>query len=66
MGYSVRTAGWRYTEWRNWETGAVEAVELYDHRSGDPELRNVAANPPDPSAFEDAKKLLRDQFPPKS
>lgn len=66
MGYSVRTAGWRYTEWRNWETGAVEAVELYDHRAGGPELRNQAANPPDPAAFEEAKRLLRDQFPPNS
>lgn len=65
MGCSVRTAGWRYTEWRNWETGAVEAVELYDHRVDQPELRNLAANPPDPAAFEEAKALLRAQFPPK-
>lgn len=63
MGYSVRTAEWRYTEWRNWDTGALEAVELYDHRSSQPELRNVAANPPDPAALEEAKRLLRSQFP---
>jgi iduronate 2-sulfatase len=63
MGYSVRTAEWRYTEWRNWDTGALEAVELYDHCSSEPELRNVAANPPDPAALEEAKRLLRSQFP---
>ena len=66
MGYSVRTAGWRYTEWRNWDTGAVEATELYDHRKDQPELENVAAAPPDPAALETARRLLRDQFPPKT
>ena len=63
MGYSVRTARWRYTEWRNWKTGAVEARELYDHSSDQPELENVIGNPPDKAAFEEAEKLLRAQFP---
>lgn len=63
MGYSVRTANWRYTEWMNWETGAVEASELYDHRKDEPELRNVAAAPPDQAAFEEAKRLLHERFP---
>jgi len=63
MGYSVRTAEWRYTEWRNWETGAVEASELYDHTDERPELENLVAAPPDPAAFEEARRLLRGQFP---
>ncbi len=63
MGYSVRTANWRYTEWRNWDNGSVEWSELYDHRGTEPELRNLAATPPDPAAFEEAKQLLRGQFP---
>lgn len=65
MGYSVRTAHWRYTEWRNWETGEVEASELYDHTSGVPELLNVIADPPDMAALDEARGLLRAQFPPK-
>lgn len=64
MGYSVRTAGWRYTEWRNWDTGAVEATELYDHAADPAELHNVAANPPDKAALAEAKRLLEAQFPP--
>ena len=42
MGYSVRTLGWRYTEWRafdpsmgvvrGWETDAPIAIELYQHQ----------------------------------
>ncbi len=63
MGYSVRTANWRYTEWRNWDSGSVEASELYDHRGDKPELSNVAATPPDQAAFEEARKLLHGQFP---
>lgn len=42
MGYSVRTADWRYTEWRVWLGGELKAdwsskglyaAELYDHRN---------------------------------
>lgn len=62
MGYSVRTESWRYTEWRNWRTGALEAAELYDHRAGGPELENVVADPPDPAAFAEAKALLHARF----
>lgn len=63
MGYSVRTERWRYTEWRNWKTGVVEASELYDHTSEQPELQNVIARPPDDAALLEAKALLRAQFP---
>jgi len=63
MGYSVRTPNWRYTEWRNWDSGSVEASELYDHRGDKPELHNVAASPPDQAAFDEAKQLLHGRFP---
>ena len=42
MGYSLRTAEWRYTEWKKWDGatltplwGASLGVELYDHRGDD-------------------------------
>jgi uncharacterized sulfatase len=41
MGYSIRTAAWRYTEWDGGERG----VELYDERADPGELRNLAADP---------------------
>lgn len=63
MGYSVRTAAWRYTEWRNWQSGAVEAKELYDHSNDPHELQNLAAAPPDADAYEEARALLHEQFP---
>ena len=40
MGYSMRTAEWRYTEWAAWNGTALvpvwetlAGVELYDHRN---------------------------------
>ena len=39
MGYSIRTAAWRYTEWVAWNGttltpiwAAITARELYDHQ----------------------------------
>ena len=58
MGYSMRTAEWRYTEWAQWNGTALRpvwtnlaGVELYDHSSGKPacfdctENVNLAADP---------------------
>lgn len=45
MGYSIRTEDFRYTEWRNRETGKVLHRELYDHREHDREERNLADDP---------------------
>jgi iduronate 2-sulfatase len=42
MGYSVRTPTHRYTEWRDWKTGATVARELYDHAADADETTNVA------------------------
>ena len=40
-GYSVRTAHWRYTEWRSIGNGQIIARELYDHRNDPLETKNV-------------------------
>jgi len=45
MGYSMRAERFRYIEWRNFETGTVEARELYDHRHDPQETVNLAGNP---------------------
>ncbi len=42
MGYSVRTAQARYTEWRDWQTGKVLATEVYDHGADPHEMTNLA------------------------
>jgi hypothetical protein len=41
----MRTKDFRYTEWKNRETGEVLARELYDHRKDPQENVNVAARP---------------------
>lgn len=63
MGYSVRTPRARYTEWRDWETGAVLATEFYDYARDPNEKVNRAAAPPDTEAFSAAKMALHQQFP---
>ncbi|MDQ8199410.1 sulfatase [Pelagicoccus enzymogenes] len=42
MGYSLRSEAFRYTEWRDWQSGDVFARELYDHRVDPGETRNVS------------------------
>lgn len=42
MGYSIRTATHRYTEWRDWTTGQTIARELYDHHQDAGETVNRA------------------------
>jgi len=42
MGCSMRTRDFRYTQWRQFETGAIVARELYDHTNDPHENRNVA------------------------
>ncbi len=44
-GYSIRSLDFRYTEWRNHESGKIVARELYDHRQDPKENVNVAASP---------------------
>ena len=42
MGYSMRTDGLRYTEWRNFQTDQVVSRELYNHSLDPLETENVA------------------------
>lgn len=41
MGYSYRTARYRYTEWRSIDTGDVVASELYDYETDPLEQANL-------------------------
>ena len=44
MGYSIRSERFRYTEWRDFESGDVQARELYDHDNDPPESLNLAGD----------------------
>ena len=44
MGYTVRSATHRYTEWRDWKTGQTTDRELYDHTTDPHETRNLAGH----------------------
>ncbi|MCC6682005.1 MAG: sulfatase [Phycisphaeraceae bacterium] len=45
MGYSIRTQGYRYTEWRAIDSGDLVARELYDHQQDDIESVNIVDEP---------------------
>lgn len=51
MGYTIRSATHRYTEWRDWRTGETTDRELYDHVNDPDETRNLANR-------EDQKELV--------
>ena len=59
-GYSVRTLKWRYTEWKNIETGKVDFRELYDHTSDSRETANIADEHSDVVA--ELSPVLREQY----
>ena len=63
MGCSVRTDLVRYTEWRDWKTGAVIARELYDARRDPAEMHNDVDLPELADAQADAAARLHQQFP---
>lgn len=62
MGYSLRTDRWRYTEWHNLETGAIDERELYDHDSDPLETKNVAAE--NEAVTAELSPVLKKQFHP--
>ena len=59
MGYSLRTERYRYTEWRDWQTGAVRARELYDHQTDPHETVNVAEEPDRAAAVQELGQRMR-------
>jgi iduronate 2-sulfatase len=63
MGCSVRTARVRYTEWRDWKTGATIARELYEEADEPAETHNRIDEPRLQSAQREGEALLRAQFP---
>ena len=42
MGYSIRTERYRYTQWRDFQSGQLQARELYDHDNDPLEMMNLA------------------------
>jgi len=64
MGYSVRTAAVRYTEWRDWKTKAITARELYATEADPGELKNRLDDPSLKAQQSEAEQLLRSQFTP--
>ena len=62
MGFSVRMEAVRYTEWRDWESGAVVGAELYDARGDVAETRNLVADAAWKDRLAEARLRLRRQF----
>jgi len=63
MGYSVRDARHRYTEWREWKTGRTLGTEFYDHDTDPIENVNLAADPAAAATIERLRRRLEKQFP---
>ena len=57
FGKSIRTDGWRYTEWRRGPE--LVATELYDHRKGQLESVNLANHPEYKNIVKEHAKLLK-------
>jgi iduronate 2-sulfatase len=62
MGRSVRTARYRYTQWRAFRNGELVATELYDHQQDPLETLNRAADPAYAEAIEQCRRLYERQF----
>ena len=63
MGYSIRTATHRYTEWRDWKTGLTTDQELYDHNNDPNETRNLANRAASKDVLTSHRVLLDRQLP---
>jgi len=64
MGRSVRTARYRYTEWRDFKTGQLVASELYDHDADPLETVNVVHASTSAEAIAECQRLYRIGFAP--
>ncbi|MEO1237052.1 MAG: sulfatase, partial [Planctomycetota bacterium] len=58
-GFSLRGERFRYTEWRDYDTGEVLARELYDHADGPIADRNLADDPAHAETVERFAEKLR-------
>ena len=64
MGYTVRDARWRYTEWLEPETGAIVARELYDHELSPTATANLIDDPHHDMIVTRLAALLQDRAQP--
>ena len=62
MGRSVRTARYRYTEWRDFRTSQLVASELYDHEVDPLETVNRVADPATADAVAECQRFYRIGF----
>jgi arylsulfatase A-like enzyme len=60
MGYTVRTNGWRYTEW----DGGNEGKQLYDYANDPKEQHNLAYDPEQSDRVAQMQRLLRNRIAP--
>ena len=59
MGYSIRTENHRYTEWVNWETNELAAIELYDQTMDPNENINIAGIEENKSIIKELSEKLK-------
>lgn len=63
MGYTIRSATHRCTEWRNWKTGETTARELYDHLNDPDEAVNLDDHTDQKAVVEKHAALLNSMNP---
>ncbi len=59
MGYAMKTARYRYVEWRTRKDGEVKATELYDHDVDPDENESVAKKPENAKLVEELAAQLK-------
>lgn len=60
LGHSLRTDRYRYTEWRDFQTGEILARELYDHSKDPEETVNLVTNKSLAKVVEKLSEQLRE------
>jgi len=63
MGYAIRTDRFRFVEWRNWATGEIAGIELYDHLHDPRENTNVIGRPEYKNVVDQLRARLRHTCP---
>ncbi len=62
-GYSIRTADYRYTEWRL-SDGKIDSIELYDHRKDAIESINIAYKKENEPLIKELSQSLKNSYHP--
>jgi hypothetical protein len=65
MGYSMNDGRYRYTEWRDWKSARILAVELYDHGLDPDETQNLAGDLKTIEKQNELAAQLGREFPPR-